>query len=134
MSFEVTRSTVASYFFDEWDQSVLPVIPENKPAPVQTGAWGRFSILQGATEPMEIGRASVRGVGFAVLQVFVPEAGGSKTFTDVADEFADIFDLLRLSSPPTYIVFGTASIVEAGTTKGWIQKNIRVDFRRDTHA
>lgn len=135
MSFETARVLTTDYFKDEWDQSWLPIVWENQQAPVRNAAWGRFAVMQGESNPMAIGgQGFTRGVGIAVLQIFVPENAGTKTFTQNADRFASIFDLLRLNDGTTYLHFDTAGVVDAGKIDGWLQRNVRVAFRRDTHA
>lgn len=135
MSFETTRALTTGYFKNEWNQSWLPIVWENQQAPARGAAWGRFVVMQGETNPMAIGgQGFTRGVGVAVLQMFVPEGAGTKIFTDNADRFANIFDLLRLNDGTTYLHFDTAGVVDAGKTDGWLQRNVRVTFRRDNHS
>lgn len=135
MSFETTRQLITARFQDQWDEADLPIVYDNQPAPRQDVAFGRFTVLQGDTNPMAIGgQTATRGFGVAVLQMFIPEAAGTKAFTENADRFATIFNLWRGRDGDHYVAFDTVGIADAGKTAGWLHRQARVTFRRDSHA
>lgn len=132
MTFEAVRTALAAYFHDTWDQDDLKVVQENQPAPATEQAWGRFVILQGQTDPLALGDQSTRTVGFAVLQVFIPEGQGTKQATDAGDAFAAIFNRRQIVvNGTTTVSFQATSMIEAGGRQGYVQKNFSVQFRAD---
>lgn len=132
MSFETTRSFLTAHFKTAWNTATLGVEYENQAGTDKAAAWGRFSVVQGAVDPMEIGGTFTRGGGAVYLQVFLPMNSGTKKATECADAFAAIFNQKRLRSGAHYFVFDNVGMVDAGEREGWIQKNLRVQFRRDT--
>ena len=133
MSFETTRVAITDRFKTAWNVATLPVVYENQPQPSQAGAWGRFSVMQGQSDPVAIGAAtSKRVTGAIFLQIFLPLNTGTKKAHDCADAFVAIFDQARFKSGVHYIVCDNAGMVDAGERAGWLQKNLRVQFRRDT--
>lgn len=134
MSFETTRAAITARFKSAWITASLPVAYENQPAPNIDGPWGRFTVIQGDTDPMQIGGSSTRGTGFIFLQVFLPLNTGTKKATDCADAFAAIFDRASFRSGTTHVACLTTGMADVGERAGWTQKNIRVQFRRDTQS
>lgn len=132
MKFETIRNLIASTFQTAWNQTTLKVVQENQPAPEAHSAWGRFTVLSGATDPMALGDQSTRTIGFAVLQVFLPENTGTKKATDVGEAFAAIFNRRQLRSGTTTVSFLATSMIEAGGREGYVQKNFSVQFTADT--
>jgi hypothetical protein len=132
MNFETVRSLIATTFHGAWNQTTLKVVAENQPHSDTNAAWGRFVVLSGAADPLALGGQNVRLIGFAVLQVFLPENTGTKKATDCGDAFAAIFNRRQLRSGTTTVSFYAASMVEAGGREGYIQKNFTVQFRADT--
>lgn len=133
MSFETTRAAITDRFKTAWNNATLPVVYENQPQPSQAAAWGRFSVMQGGSDPVAIGApASKRVTGAVFLQIFLPLNSGTKKAHDCADAFVAIFDQARFRSGSHYFVFDNAGMVDAGERGGWLQKNVRVQFRRDT--
>lgn len=134
MNFETIRQLIAGHFKDNWDESWLPVIYENQQEKPRTAAWGRLAILQGDVLPATIGNQGFyRGTGLAVLQIFVPEGGGTATFNTAAEHFAEIFNLARLSDPPVFIRFDAVGMMEAAKTAGFLQRHARVVFSADSN-
>lgn len=133
MIFEEIRAAVADYFRDSWNPATLPVIHENQPAPATDAAWGRLTVLSGQADPLALGDQSVRLMGMAVLQVFIPETGGTRKATVAGDAFAAIFNRRQLRvGATTTISFKTTSMIEAGGRQGYVQKNFSVQFHADT--
>jgi hypothetical protein len=135
MSFEAARILITSHFQATWNPAHLPIVYENQQEPSTTAAWGRFAILNGDTNPMTIGNQGFnRSVGIVVLQMFVPENGGVKTFSINTDRLAAIFNLRTLRSTAVVCHFGCVGMASASATDGWLQRHARVTFRADTGA
>lgn len=132
MNFETTRSLIATTFQNAWNQTTLKVVQENQPQPDTSAAWGRFVVLSGGAEPLTLGDQSVRLIGFAVLQVFIPENGGTKLASQCGDALAAIFNRLQLRSGTTTVSFRTVGLTATGGREGYVQKNFSVQFRADT--
>ncbi len=133
MSFETTRQMIAEHlgtlpsfgFPIEWEGG--------KTVARKEGPWGRWSILQGTTEPAIIGPGHTRGTGVLYLQVFIPKEQGTKAAMNAADNLARI-DRRQLRRGNTIVTFDTTGIINAGEAEGFVQKNVACNFTRDTYS
>lgn len=135
MSFEKTRYAVTNHFVTGWNPSHLPIVYENQQEGNRTAAWGRFVVLFGGSIPMTIGNQGfVRTIGMAALQIFIPEAGGTKGFTDNADRFANLFNLQVIRYQGISVHFHTAGLSGVSKNNGWSQQTVSVSYRSDTRS
>lgn len=135
MSFEKTRYAVTNHFVSGWNPAHLPIVYENQQDGNRTSAWGRFVVLQGGSLPMTIGNQGfVRTIGMAALQIFIPEAGGTKAFTDNADRFASLFNLRVIRHQGISVHFYTAGLSGVAKNNGWSQQTVSVSYRSDSQS
>ena len=96
--------------------------------------WGRIELVVGKTAPAAIGHRLNRTPLILYLQVFIPEAAGTRIAWQAADMMAEVFDYQTLSlGHAADIGFQTASPpVSAGVKDGFRQFNVTIDGSYDT--
>lgn len=143
---ERTRALITSTFKTWWD-GLTPSPPfaleydnleggKGADTPAQK-AWGRLTVIQGQPEPASVGTKHKRCMGTLVVQVFVPEGAGTRVSTDAAQLIAEQFDNQQLTATDgagviTDVVFFNTGESLAGARKGYQQRQITLNFRRDT--
>ncbi len=133
MSFETTRVLIETHLATLPSLGFPIVVEGGHDAPAKA-PWARFYVMQGTTAPAVIGPGHLRGAGMVVLQVFIPEQGGTKPATTAADALATLLDRRQLVDGGTVVTFDTVGIIDAGRREGYTQKNCVCNFTRDTYA
>ena len=109
-----------------WTSGAPFEIPENTP-------WIALSVQAESGRQASFGRPPQlhRYDGLIIVQVFVPERGGSQDM----DTYLDLLDPIWLYAQFSYgdsglITCRTPDVAPVGTADGWFQKNLRVAYTR----
>ncbi len=135
MNFELCRAAVEGAFQTKWAEGgeLFPIEYEGNPLKSPPTVWGRLTVLPGDSIPLAIGLTSTRTAYVLVLQVFIPEKGGTTPATKAADKLAAALNLRTLKFSNSVVTFDTVGMQDVGLRAATRQKNIRLPFRLDTY-
>jgi hypothetical protein len=133
--FDKERETLEAYFKAQFKAvSDWPVqyqnIPFTEPA---DGKFVRFTILNGESTRRSLGEnPNRRHPGAVMIQIFVPDGGGTKSAREIADKIEPLFADKSIQSGTSWISFDDVSIVPVGKVEnGRFQLNVSAPFLRD---
>lgn len=132
MTFETIHSTIEQEFFDNWDETAIPIIVDNKKTPTKKGTraaslneFVKLSIFTSSTEQAEIQILPGKRVeGFVQVSHFLKANKGARLNWRALDTARLIFELKTVSG----ITFRAANPTVIGEDEGFHQILIRIPF------
>lgn len=140
MSHEAARNLILTAWQAAWNSpspGLFPVEFENlKFKRPTSGPWGRLSINPGETTPIAPGTKDSRTPFILVLQVFIPENGGTLPAYRAADVLKTLnHHVASVGDPVTTVVhFYSVGINQAPKEDGLTGFNVTIPGYFDSHA
>jgi hypothetical protein len=137
MGYETARAAIAQKFADEWPSQDFPIVAENQPFPggrQPSGPWARYSIRPAANITTVVDATSRQIVGLVWLTMFIPEMGGVRPATLMAEAMEEMFAEKRIVLSDGLLRFERAELAPDGvTTDGFSQWRCTVRYRDDAN-
>ena len=124
MSYAATKSSIETYFQDNWDQT--PVMFDNGESN-ESGDWVRLVIRNGDAFQASLGDdPTYRHIGVAIVQIFTATDVGSGRALELADLVYTLFRNKYLDG----ITFKVPQVKEVPNQSEWFQVNVSTEFYR----